>query len=69
LSLEPLLKALRLKIILVDDHDAIAKRGEPTQRDATQVRLNNNCRRNKGRRSPKKPYVPRRRTLRSSAKR
>jgi hypothetical protein len=48
-ALEPMLKALRLKLIIVDDPEVAAMRGELPQRDATQVRLNNDCRRSKGR--------------------
>lgn len=48
-ALGPVLKALRLKLIVVDDQEVAAARGELPQRDASQVRLNNDCRRNKGR--------------------
>jgi hypothetical protein len=48
-ALEPVLKALRLKIIVVDDQETAAARGELPQRDASRVRLNNDCRRSKGR--------------------
>ena len=48
-ALEPVLKALRLKIVLVDDPETAAALGALPERDASQVRLNNDCRRNKGR--------------------
>lgn len=44
LALEPMLTALRLKIVLVDDHEAIAKRGELPQRKASQVRADTHWR-------------------------
>ena len=53
-ALEPVLKALRLRLIIVEDQETAAARGELPQRDVSQVRLNNDCRRNKGRRSLKR---------------
>jgi hypothetical protein len=44
-ALEPMLTALRLKIVLVDDHEAIAKRGELPARKASQVRTESHWRR------------------------
>jgi hypothetical protein len=44
-ALEPVLKALRLKVIVVDDPEAAATRGDLPQRHASRVRLNNDSRR------------------------
>jgi hypothetical protein len=60
-ALEPVLKALRLRLIVVDDQETAAARGELPQRDVSQVRLNNECRRNKGRRCLKRAAPSKRR--------
>ena len=60
-SLGLVLQATGLKMLLIDDPDALAK-VQPMfeERDAKNVRLNNDCRKNKGRRTPKKSsYTPR----------
>jgi hypothetical protein len=59
-ALEPVLKALRLQIVLVDDYEAAAALGPLPERNAAQVRLNNDCRRNKGRCKCPRPdgYIP-----------
>ena len=61
LSLELMLKAAGLKMVLVDDREALAK-FEPmyAERDASQARPGNQSRKSKGKRTPKKPYVSRR---------
>jgi hypothetical protein len=66
-SIDAVLEAARLKMILVDDQQALAK-VEPMyeRRDARQVRLNNDCRRSKGRKRPKP--APKRRTKRAITK-
>jgi hypothetical protein len=61
LSLGLVLQATGLKMLLVDDRDALAK-VQPMfeERDISNVRLNNDCRKSKGRRTPKtSSYVPR----------
>ena len=67
-SLEPVLKALRLKIIVVDDQETADARGELPQRDTSQVRLNNDCRRNKGRRKAQPSAAPRKRKAEARGK-
>ena len=57
LSLEPFLRVLGLRLIIVADPDTPAARGELPQRNATRVRLNTNSRRSKGRRKPKAKSV------------
>ena len=60
MSLGLVLQAVGLKLLLIDDREALAK-VQPMfeERDTKNVRLNNDCRKNKGRRTPK-PYVSRR---------
>lgn len=56
--IEVLLKAARLKMVLISDPTGAAKVERLyEQRDINNVRLNNDCRKSKGRRAPKK-YAP-----------
>ena len=51
LSLELILQATGLKLLVVDDHKALARFAPMyVKRDVTQVRLHNTCRKSKGRR-------------------
>jgi hypothetical protein len=45
IALEPILKGLRIRLIIVDDPEVAASRGDLPQRDISQVRLNNESRR------------------------
>jgi hypothetical protein len=64
-ALEPVLTALRLRLILIDDQEVASRRGDLPQRDVSQVRLNNDARRNNGRKAqssakPRKAAKPKR---------
>src|SRR5262249_26619096 len=52
-ALEPVLRSLGLRLIIVADPNTAAARGELPQRQASAVRLNNSARKSAGRRKPR----------------